>query len=733
MTKSALTAIPKAYANIFFVEHPALGMIFIAATFLYPNIGAAGLLAATCGYLFSRLFHFPQDNNGIQIFNSLLVGLSLGAFYQLNIYLAAIIILGALLAVLISVSMADGLWRHARLPTLSIPFILVVLVTTPVARRYSSLTDFIELAKAQFSPFTPWIDGFLSSLGSIFFTPQPIAGLLMFLAVVVSSRFLAAMAFAGYGLGYLAFNLLADNPHPSLVVWTGFNYSLTAIAIAGFYTVPSLAGIMIAMMAVVLSAMMVVATQDFLMLYGLPIMAIPFVVTTIVTLGALNHRRTLVQPWLAPQPGLPEVNYERARLAKVRNGELDSVPLLAPFLGEWEVYQGFNGEHTHREAWRHALDFYMTEAGKSFQGRGLSLEDYFCFGLPVVSPVHGMVVRAMDALPDNRPGEVDVKNNWGNFILIRLQSGLHVLLAHLRQHSLKVKEGEYITPGKEIAACGNSGRSPQPHIHLQVQNEANLSSPTHNFHLTNVLKRIDNRLLEYQLVATPKEGETVQASKQDDVLAGRLHLPVGRILRYQISAQTDDDNNKRSFEIELKVELSLLGQFRLRSSSGASVAFEEINGILAFYDRQGNKDVVLDAWILAHGITPFAENATIWRDSPSARLMPMTSSQRLWLWWWRPLGCGLTSEYQRSWDESNSIWVQSATHNLSIGGKSLSCSSESFLSPINGFSRFKLAQGAQHWLAILVDTGLVEDRGVPGWRQTKQGGAVMKTAHSNQS
>jgi hypothetical protein len=69
------------------------------------------------------------------------------------------------------------------------------------------------------------------------------------------------------------------------------------------------------------------------------------------------------------------------------------LPLLLPVFGRWQVYQGFDGEHTPRPPWQHALDFYITEDGKSCSGQGEALEDYYCFGLPVLSPVHGQVVR----------------------------------------------------------------------------------------------------------------------------------------------------------------------------------------------------------------------------------------------------------------------------------------------------------------------------------------------------
>lgn len=715
MNIKAVTNVPRAYANILFVDHAGVGLLFIVATLWYPNIGLGGLLGAVAGWLTVKLLKFSENGSGLKIYNSLLVGLSLGAFYQLNIYLLMLIVLGAVFAVIISVVLADALWRLDRLPALSLPFIISVLFTTPVARHYSSLNDFMGLAEPQHQLLTPWLDGFFSSLGSVFFAPQPIVGLLLFLGIAWRSRYLALLAFIGYAFGYLVFHFLTENPHPGLVVWTGFNFMLTAMAIAGIYTVPSLFGLLLALLAVAINAMLVVATQDLLMVYGLPVMALPFVITTLFIISSLGKRAQISKPWLALQAGLPEINFERARLAQVRNGEFNSVALLTPFLGEWEVYQGFDGPHTHKGEWRHALDFYMTEQGQSFSGSGNKLSDYYCYGLPVVSPVHGEVVRCNDKLVDNTPGEVDTKNNWGNFILIRIHGGLHVLLAHLRQNSVKVKEGDRLKPGDIIAACGNSGRSPQPHVHLQVQRDAVLGSATYPFHLTSVLQSNKQDRLEYRLVSRPDEGNRVQAATQDERLFNQMHLPVGRVLRYKISSDQEPDREQEK-EVELHVELTLLGQFRLVSDSGASAAFEETNGVLAFYDRQGPKDRLLDSWMLANGLTPLSDLAKHWRDAPSATLLPLTMFERLLLWILMPLGAGLDSQYDRIWDKTSNTWIQSGQHQFRVGVKTLRLQSESTLDPNYGCSKIDIRYKNYHWTANLVDTGLVGDRGVPGWR-----------------
>jgi hypothetical protein len=430
-------------------------------------------------------------------------------------------------------------------------------------------------------------------------------------------------------------------------------------------------------------------------------------------LAALQTRITLKQPWLAPTPALPEANYERARLARVRSGEVNSVPLLIPFYGQWNIYQAFNGPHTHKPPWQYALDFYITEDGVSFDNEGANLEDFHCFGLPIMSPAHGRIIRVYDKLPDNAPGEVNVSNNWGNFVLIRLDSGLHVLLAHLKQDSVKVKEGDYVSPGNPLAACGNSGRSPQPHLHMQVQRTAELGSATHPFHLASVIHYKEGGISEYRVVSRPEVDDKIEAAAVDEALATQLHLPVGRQLTYTVEGHGIQDEIKR----ELRVELTLLGQFRLVSDTGASSAFEETNGVLAFYDRQGPADILLDMWILANGLTPLTESAHHWQDSPSASLLPLDPLQKLLLWLTRPLGCGLHSHYQRHWDNTHRIWKQQAQHQLNIGTTVWRADTESDIDLEMGCKQILLIFNTRSWHAKLIEAGLAGDQGIPGWNQ----------------
>lgn len=708
-----LETLGRAYAAILFSRRRLSGALFFGATLAFPNIGLSGLLAALVAFFTASLLRLPNVTSGLHIFNSLLVGLSLGAVYKLDPYLALLVCISAVFAVFATTVTANVLWRLGALPALSVPFVVVAVAAALAAKGYGNL----ELYLAPYQPREVWfgsiLDRFFESLGAVYFSVHPAAGLLLFLGVLWQSRYAAWLIVCGYFVGRLVFNLLSGSPYGGLADWNAFNYALTAVALGGIFCVPSLSAFALAMVGAACAAFLTASMQSLFLLHQIPVMAIPFLLTTITFLYGLSLRGNPGKPWLVlANPDTPEVNYERARLAHARSGGLNSVPLHAPFFGAWSVYQGFQGAHTHQNQWQHALDFFVVQNGRSFRGEGSALTDYFCFALPVISPAYGHVVRIRHDVPDNIPGEVNVKQNWGNFVLMRLENGQHVLLAHLLEGSIKVKEGDYVFPGTPLGACGNSGRSPQPHLHMQLQIDARLGSPTVPFHLANVVHTPPQHEGRFSLAVVPEEGDLVRKADREPKLARPLHLPVGRTLGFDVT-----DSAAGKHKCWLRVELSLFGQFRLVGDSGASCAFEETDYVLAFYDRQGPADPDLDILVLAVGLVPFSDSADHWYDAPAASLLPLSAAQRAILYTFFPLGAGLKSTYSRKWDDGANAWLQRGTHILAAGPKSWEATSEAYLCPAMGLRKLSIVFGTRRLEAVLTEIGINDDAGVPERRQ----------------
>ncbi|MDX1810373.1 MAG: urea transporter [Gammaproteobacteria bacterium] len=704
---SGIQQLLKAYAWILFIDSPYVGGIFLCLSFWQPNIGLAGLIAALTATLLVHKLKFAYRDSGVHIFNAILVGLSVGAFYLLDGSVVLLIIISAALCVFLTVMLINIFSKFGTLPVLTAPFVIVAITTAFAAKTFANISNFLPQASDYGNWLPAGLENFFTALGSILFLPYPLVGAVIFAGIFWRSRYLAFLCIGGFLVGFQVYQHFTAAEYASLAIYNGFNFSLTAMALGAIYVVPGISSFTIALAGAAMAAVVASAAQSFMALYNLPVMATPFILTTLTLLSALNTRQSLSPPWLQlSNPDLPEKHYERARIAKYRIGSMHSVPLVAPFFGTWHIYQGFNGKHTHQPPWQHALDFIMLEDKKSFRSEGKYLEDYYCYGLPVKSPVYGTVARTYDKLPDNIPGEVDLKNNWGNFILIRLETGLFVLLAHLKQNSITVKENEHVEPGKVLASCGNSGRSPQPHLHLQVQNTAVLGSPTFPFHLTSINVKSKNNLSEFKLVAIPEEEDAVTPLEADAALALAMHLPVGRSLCYEYHAPKAKPKQRK-----LQVTLSLYGEFRLVSDSGASAAFLESNGMLAFYDRRGPHDHFFDMFLLALGLTPFSASVTNWQDSPSAHLLPATPLQKIILATFYPLGTGLHSQYTRNKDEENAHWQQNGKHSLQLGMTKIQLNTAAIISR-RGCEQLELNMDKKHWSATLLNVDQEEDIGI---------------------
>lgn len=95
------------------------------------------------------------------------------------------------------------------------------------------------------------------------------------------------------------------------------------------------------------------------------------------------------------------------------------------------------------------------------------LAQYHIFGQVVHSPCNGRVVTTVSGLPDNMPTSVDREHPAGNHIVIECDS-IKVMLAHLKQGSLRVSQGYNVKQGQPIGEAGNSGYTDEPHLHIQA-------------------------------------------------------------------------------------------------------------------------------------------------------------------------------------------------------------------------------------------------------------------------
>ena len=60
----------------------------------------------------------------------------------------------------------------------------------------------------------------------------------------------------------------------------------------------------------------------------------------------------------------------------------------------------------------------------------------------VLAPADGTIELVVDRIPDNMVGEVNLKENWGNTVIIKHDDHLYSSLSHLKEGSIRVREGD---------------------------------------------------------------------------------------------------------------------------------------------------------------------------------------------------------------------------------------------------------------------------------------------------
>jgi hypothetical protein len=181
------------------------------------------------------------------------------------------------------------------------------------------------------------------------------------------------------------------------------------------------------------------------------------------------------------------------------------IELSLPFTGLWLVRnspaQRIPSHGTDLLGERYAIDFIGTDdrrrTARTRDWRTLFAtepsERFLGFGRPILAPASRIVEAVHDAETDHearrsplalvpyaagqasrlRRGLGEIA---GNYVIISLErSDAFVALVHLRTGSVTVAAGERVVDGQQIAGCGNSGNSTQPHLHLQVMDSADLS------------------------------------------------------------------------------------------------------------------------------------------------------------------------------------------------------------------------------------------------------------------
>ncbi len=373
----------------------------------------------------------------------------------------------------------------------------------------AQLVDIIQRIENLQMP--PYISGFFRSVSAIIFQGNILAGILLSIGLLITSRISFLLTVIGYSIAVYFNHLVGGFNTGDLSYYNmGTNFMLVAIALGGFFLIPSVRSFLWIFLTVPIAYLLVVSLSSITYIFGLPVFSLPFCIVVILFLYCLRLRKSPGKLVMTPiQYYNPEINLYRFINGKERLMNRYYHLFTLPFIGEWMVSQGYDGSMTHKGDWAKALDFVVLDSDmKTFRLPGNQPEHFYAFNKPVLCPADGIVEEIVDFIEDNEIGKNNTAQNWGNTIIIKHAEGLYSKLSHLKKQSIKVTKGSYVRKGDIIAACGNSGRSPEPHLHFQVQSTPYIGSKTMYYPVSYFYDRNSgNYNLKYYSI--PEEGSFV--------------------------------------------------------------------------------------------------------------------------------------------------------------------------------------------------------------------------------
>ncbi len=606
-----MDSILNSYSQIFFSNNRLFAVILVVVSFIDLTAGISGLLAVlfTNGAAFLIGFNRFHIKSGYYGFNSLLVGLGLGIYYNFSVEFILILIFSAVLTLFITV-MLEGVVGKYGLPYLSISFLLGIWMVTLASRHFTALdisergifvaNEIYAIGGPVFLqsyewftnlPIPPVLAVYFKSLGAIFFQYHILAGILIATGLLIYSRLAFMLSLLGFYAAYLFYQVVGGNITELSYSYIGFNFILTAIAIGGFYIIPSRYSFLWVILLIPILSITITSSITLLNLFQLSIFSLPFNFVVLMFLYILKFReRFYTKPEVvAYQQFSPEKNLYSQINNKERFHNYKYARVGLPFWGEWTVTQAHHGEYTHKEDWAHAWDFEITDDnGATFKNSGRNLEDYYCYNKPVISPVDGVIEEVVDHIEDNDVGDMNLEYNWGNTIIVKHSEKLYMKLSHLKPGSFKVSRGDTVRRGDILAYCGNSGRSPEPHLHFQIQSTPFIGSKTLDHPISHYILHREKEFA-FKSYARPQKGDVVSNIEKNNSLYKAFHFVPGQELQFKVK---DDQGIEKTETWQVQTDI-YNNSFLLDKESGSVASFKNEGNIHFFTHFEGSRKSLL--------------------------------------------------------------------------------------------------------------------------------------------
>jgi len=614
-----IQCILNSYSLMFFSLNNIFALIILAVTFFSPAVGICGLLAILLINVTAFLIGFNRDEiqKGLFGFNALFLGLAMGYEFSFNSSFAILFITAVLTLLLITVWL-KGLLAIYNLPFLSFPFILTYWIVSLASSNFSNIhldenhiyiinetaknesSQLYQLIHSADNLLTGWpfVLIFFKTLAGTFFQTSVLGGMLIAFGLLYFSRIAFSLGIIGFSLAYFFYSAFGADVSDLNYNLLGSNFIFLAIALGCFFLIPNTYSYLTVIILIPVLMLVLLSLGKILAVFQIKAYTLSFSVVCTAFLFSLNQR------WFHKYLTVVTTQYFSAEktiykylnsLQRFKNEHLYKISL--PFIGEWHVSQGYDGKITHLGDWAKALDFVIVDSKSntyrepSSPREVFSRENFYCYNKEILAPYEGYVYDIINNVEENDVGEVDTDHNWGNTVILNHLNGLFSQISHIKKDSFNVFIGQYITKGTFIATCGNSGRSPEPHIHFQLQTIPVVGSKTLAYPISYFIER-NGKDKVLRISEVPKEGANISNVLVNELLVLSFSfLPGGKI-----SFKKENGNSVINWE----VFTDALNRTYIYCEETKSHAYFINDGVMLYFtDFEGDHNSLLFNFYLA--------------------------------------------------------------------------------------------------------------------------------------
>ncbi len=603
---------------MFFSLNNVLALIILLVTFFSPAIGICGFAAIVLINVSAYFIGFNRDeiHNGIFGFNALFLGLAMGYEFSFNSTFVVLFITAILILLLITVWL-KGLFAIYHLPFLSFPFILSYWIVSLASSNFINIhldenhiyivNETMRNETSLFYQFVHSIDQidifpfaliYFKTLAGTFFQTSVLGGILIAFGLLYFSRIAFSLSVIGFALAYFFYTLFGADVGDLNYNLVGANFIFLAIGIGCFFLIPNTYSYITVIILVPVLMLIAMSLGKILSVFQLKAYSLSFSVVCTAFLFSLNQR------WLHKYLQVVTLQYFSAEktiykyinsLQRFKNEHLYKIAL--PFTGEWNVSQGYDGKITHLGDWSKALDFVIVDSKLNTyrepnnRREDFNRENFYCYNKEIFAPYDGYIYDIVNTVEENDIGDMNTEYNWGNTVIINHLNGLFSQISHIKKDSFGVFIGQYVTKGTYIATCGNSGRSPEPHIHFQLQTLPTVGAKTLAYPISYFIERKGNEKF-LRISEVPAEGSFISNVNVNELLINSFSFLPGHKMSFQ--KENGDDS------INWEVHTDALNRTYIHCEKSKSFAYFVNDGVMLYFtDFEGDRDSLLFHFYLA--------------------------------------------------------------------------------------------------------------------------------------